>query len=147
MRVVPMRTYQHLYEKQHIYTMCPVWNMHLSIMHTLHHAIQLILLAMTHSIPHLDQCATTYPSVVIRFTTPPQYARTLPTVPEIQHQNPLMMRNHQMRMRISRQYLWTMNIGQQRWFQKEHSAYMRMGCPIMCAHNHALMDIMAPPHI
>ena len=84
--------------------MCPVWNMHLSILHTLHHAVQLILLAITHSNPHSDQCTATYPSVVTRITTPPQYAWTLPTVPEMQHQNPLKMRNHQMRMRISRQY-------------------------------------------
>ena len=95
-----------------------------------------------------DQCTTAvYPSVVTRISTPPQYAWTLPIAPEMQHQSPLMMRNHQVRMRISRQYLWMMNIGQQRWFQKEHSAYMRMGCPIMCAHTHALMNIMVPPHM
>ena len=40
-----------------------------------------------------------------------------------------------------------MNIGQQRWLQTEHSAYMRMDYPIMCAHTHALMDIMVPPRI
>ena len=147
MRVVPTRTYRHLYVKHHVYTMCPVWSMHPSILHTLHHAVQLILLAMTHSNPHSDQYATTYPSVVTRIMTPPQYAWTLPIVPEMQHQNPLTMRNHQMRMRISRRYLWMMNIGQQRWFQKEHSAYMRMGCPIMCAHTHVLMELITLPHI
>ena len=34
-----------------------------------------------------------------------------------------------MRMRISKQYLWTMNIGQQSWHQKEHSAYTENGLP------------------
>ena len=37
MRVVPMRTYQHLYIKHHAYTMYPVWNMHPLILYTLHH--------------------------------------------------------------------------------------------------------------
>ena len=33
-------------------------------------------------------------------------------------------------MRISKQFLWMMTTGQQRSYQKEHSAYMKMGCPI-----------------
>ena len=108
--------------------MCPVWNMHLLIQHTPHHTDQFQHPTALHV--HLpDQCTTAYPSVVIRFMTPPQYAWTLLMVPEMQHQNPLTMRDHQMRMRISRQYLWMMNIGQQRWFQKEHSAYMKNGLP------------------
>ena len=61
-----------------------------------------------------DQFTDIYPSVVTQISTPPQYAWTLPTVPGIHHQNPLTMRNHQVRMRISRQYLWMMNIGQRR---------------------------------
>ena len=42
---------------------------------------------------------------------------------------------------------WMMNIGQQRWFQKEHSTYMRMGCPIMCARTHVLMELITLPRI
>ena len=56
-----------------------------------------------------DQCATVYPSVVTTIPTPPQYSWTLQIVLVIQLQNPLTLR-----MRISRQYLWTVNIGQQK---------------------------------
>ena len=126
--------------------MCPVWNMHPSIQHTPHHADQFQHPTASHV--HLpDQCTAAYPSVMIRFMTPPQYAWTLLMVPEMQHQNPLMLSDHQMTMRIFRQYLWMMNIGQQRWFQKEHSAYMRMDYPITCVHTHVLMDQMAQPRI
>ena len=105
------------------------------------HAMQISSNIQQISHVHLpDQCTAAYPSVVIRFMTPPQYAWTLPMVPEMQHQNPLMLRDHQMMTRISRQYLWMMNIGQQKWFQKEHSAYMRMDYPITCAHTHVLLD-------
>ena len=82
--------------------------------------------------PTRPVCCTAYPSVV----TVIQW--TLHIVPVIQPQNPLTSR-----MRTSRQYPWMMNIGQQKWFQKEHSAYMRMDYLIMCAHTHALVDIMA----
>ena len=134
-RVVPTRTYQCPYAKCHAYTMYPAWNMHLSTLHTAHPTNQLHQPLIFHT--HLpDQCAATYPSVV----TAIQW--TLHIVPVIQPQTPLTSRT-----RISKQYPWTMNIGQQKWFQKEHSAYMRMDYLIMCAHTHALMDIMAPPHI
>ena len=126
MKVVPMRTYQHLYERPLTYTMSPVWSMHPSILSTLHHIDQLIHLTMTHSHPHSDQCTAIYPSVVTRITTPPWYAWTLSNM---QHQNLLTMRNHQMRMRISRQYLWTMNIGQQRWFQNRTFCIHENGLP------------------
>ena len=141
-----MKTYQHLYVKCHTYTMYPVWNMHPSILYTPHHVDQSLHPTVLHT--HLpDQCAATYPSVVIRIMTPPQYTWTLLIVPEMKHQNPLTMRNHQMRRRTSKLYLWMINIGQQRWYQKEHSAYMRMGYLIMYAHTHALMELMTLPHI
>ena len=144
MKVVPMKTYQHLYIKCHADTMYPAWNMHPLILHIPHHVDQSQQPTILYT--HLpDQCAAIYPSVVTTISTPPQYTWTLQIAPVIHHQNPLKMRNHQVRMRISRQYLWMMNFGQWRWFQKEHSAYMRMGCPIMCAHTHALVDIMAHP--
>ena len=116
------------------------------ILHTTHHADQSHQPTILHT--HLpDQCTTVYPLVVTTISTPAQYELTLQIAPVIQHQKPLTMRYHHARMRISRQYLWTMNIGQQRWFQKEHSEYMRMDYQIMCAHTHALMDIMVPPHM
>ena len=87
--------------------MSQAWNMRLLTQHTPpHHLDQSQHPAVLHT--HLpDQCTAVYPSVVTRIMTPPQYTWTLPIVPEMQHQNPLTMRNHQMRMRISKQYLWT----------------------------------------
>ena len=131
-----MKTYQCPYAKQcHAYTMYPAWNMHLSTLHTVHPTDQFQQPVILHT--HLpDQCTATYPSVV----TAIQW--TLHIVPVIQPQTPLTLRT-----RISKQYPWTMNIGQWKWCQREHSAYMRMDYLIMCAHIHALMDIMALPHI
>ena len=86
--------------------MCPVWSMHLLTQSTLHHINHLTSLTLTPSHLQSDQFADVYPSVVTRISTPPQYTWTLPTVPGIHHQNPLKTRNHQVRMRISRQYLW-----------------------------------------
>ena len=52
MKVVPMKTYQHLYERLLAYTMYSVWSMHSSILSTLHHVDQLFLQITTHSHPH-----------------------------------------------------------------------------------------------
>ena len=146
MRVVPTKTYQHLYAKHHAYTMYPAQTMHPLILHITHHADQSHQPMTLHA--HLpDQCNAIYPSVVTTISTPPQYAWTLPIVPGIQHQTPLMTRYHQVRMSISQRCLWTMNIGQQSCLWKGHSAYMRIDYPTMCAHTHALMDIMVPPHM
>ena len=135
MRVGPTKTYQHPYAKHHEYTMSSAWNMHLSTLHTAHPTDQLHQSVILYT--HLpDLCIATYPSVVrvIQWT--------LHIAPVIQPHTPLTSR-----MRISKQYPWTMNISQQKWFQKEHSAYMKVDCLIMCAHTRALMDIMALPHI
>ena len=123
-----MKTYHNLCIKCHAYTMYPAWNIHLLILYTPHHADQ--SQQPTVLCTHLpDQCTAIYPSVVTRISIPLQYAWTLPTAPKMQHQSPLTMRNHQVRMRISRQYLWTMNIGQQRWFQERTFCIHENGLP------------------
>ena len=80
---------------------------------TLHHIDHSTSLTLTPSLLQSDQFANVYPSEMTQISTPPQYAWTLPIVPGIHLQNPLKMRNHQVRMRISQQFLWMMNIGQQ----------------------------------
>ena len=82
MKVVLMKTYQHLYGKLLTYTMCPVWSMHLLTPFTLHHIDHLISLALTPSHLQSDQFADVYPSIVTRIKTPPWYAWR-PPVPEI----------------------------------------------------------------
>ena len=100
MRVVPMKTYQHLYIKCHAITMYPAWNMHPLILHIPHNADQSQQPTILYT--HLpDQCTAIFPSVVTTISTPPQYAWTLQIAPVIQHQTPLIMRYHHMRMRIS----------------------------------------------
>ena len=49
MKVVLMKTYQHLYGKLLAYTMCPVWSMHLLTLSNLHHIDHLISLIPTPS--------------------------------------------------------------------------------------------------
>ena len=136
MRVVPMKTYQCPYAKCHAYTMYPAWNMHLSTLHTVHPTDQFQQPVILHT--HLpDQCAIAYPSVV----TAIQW--TLHTVPVMQPQTPLTCQGQGFpNSTLGR---WTLVNG--KWCQREHSAYMRMDYLIMCSHTHALMDIMAPPHI
>ena len=67
----------------------------------------------TQSSPTRPVCTDAYPSVATRIKKPPWYTWTLLIVLEIWHQNLLTMRNH-IRMRISKQCLWMMSIGQQR---------------------------------
>ena len=55
--------------------------------------------------------------------------------------------NTQMKKKISKQYLWMMNIGWQIWYWKEHFVYMKMGYPTMYVNTHALMGIVTLPHI
>ena len=60
MRVVQTRTYQHLYDKHHAYTMYPAWNMFHSIQHTpplTEMSHQHLADLHTHL---LDQCTTAY---------------------------------------------------------------------------------------
>ena len=107
--------------------------MHLLTQHTPHHADQSQHPTVLHT--HLpDQCAATYPSVVIRITTPPQYEWTLLVVPEVQHQNPLTMRNHQMRMRISQTVPmdnehWTTEMVPERTFCTHENGLPNNVCP------------------
>ena len=47
-----------------------------------------------------------------------------------------------MRRRISKWYLLMMNTGLQIWYQREHSAYTKMGYLIMYVNTHALMGLL-----
>ena len=49
---------------------------------------------------------------------------------------------HQMKRKISKWYLLMMNTGQQKWYQREHFAYMKMGYQTMYVNTHALMGIL-----
>ena len=102
MTVVPMKIYQHPYAKCHAYTMYPAWNMHLSTLHTAHPADQLQSASdITYTPTRPVHCCLSFSS--------DSDPGTLQIVPVIQPQNPLTLRT-----RISRQYLWTMNIGQKK---------------------------------
>ena len=106
--------------------------MHPLIQPTLCHTAQLFHHTTTHSQPHPDQCATTSCS----FLTVQRVTRTQ-TLHQTAHKTV-----HQMRRKISKQYLLMMNIGQQKWYQREHFAYMKMGYQTMYDNTHALMGII-----
>ena len=110
-------TYPLHYERHQESTMFPAWNMFHSTQHLSHQEI--------HHKLHPDQYADDYHSV--------QHITTLQPAPQD-------VQKTKKRKRISRWYLWMMNIGLPRKHLKGHYVFMSMVYHIGYAGTHALMQ-------